>query len=273
MKIGAYTLPILGIKKVSLLWNNEKDRDYEEAIKEIRQVSNNIQQIVIKTEANKASYSTTKIVEWFLNQHWDRGIRYTTNEKGHMIAIRSNTKYRVFIPNLWLIIDDAMYRLTPQCHIYPSDNDEHLTEDIVFPVYNLNGRIDYLEGRSEYAFYKHVRDLLERPKPVEVKPKKEVNDFEPALFRAICNAYEIDPEDEKAFEQTEYYIMNKLPIVRIPQDEVIYGLFVEWGIAPASAQLNDLTYTDVYDDSNITYIGKETYLETYEEQENDYYYN
>ena len=155
-------------------------------------------------------------------------------------------------------------------HIYPSENDEHLTEDIVFPVYNLSGRIDYLEGRSEYSFYKHVKTLIERDKPKEVLPQKEANDFEPAIFRAICDAYEIEYTHEKAFEQLEYYIMNKLPIVRMPRDEVVYGLFVEWGIAPASAQLNDLTYTDVYDDDNLIYIGKETYLETYEEQENDF---
>lgn len=270
MKIGAYTLPVLGLRQLSLLWDNTKDRDYEEAIQELRQVSNGIQQIVIKVEENKASFPTTKLIEWFLNQHWDRGIRYTTNEKGHMIAIKSNTRYRVFIPNLWLIIGDAIYRLTPQMHIFPSENDEHLTEDIVFPVYNLNGRIDYLEGRSEYSFYKYVKNLIERDKPKEVIQQKVANDFEPALFRSICDAYEIEPTHEKAFEQLEYYIMNKMPIVRMPRDEVVYGLFVEWGIAPASAQLNDLTYTDVYDDDNLIYIGKETYLETYEEQENDF---
>lgn len=270
MKIGAYTLPVLGLRKLSLLWDNAKDREFEEAIKEIRQVSNGIEQIVIKVEANKASFPTIKLIEWFLNQHWDRGVRYTTNEKGHMVAFKSSTRYRVFIPNLWLWIDDAFYRLTPQMHIYPSENDEHLTEDIVFPVYNLSGRIDYLEGRSEYSFYKHVKSLIERDKPKEVLPQKEANDFEPAIFRAICDAYEIEYTHEKAFEQLEYYIMNKLPIVRMPRDEVVYGLFVEWGIAPASAQLNDLTYTDVYDDDNLVYIGKESYLETYEEQENDF---
>lgn len=272
MKIGVFTVPHANLRAVSMLWDNTKDREYTEAIQELRKVSNGVRQLVIKVDEHKASYPTTKMIEWFMNQHWDRGIRYSTNDKGHMIAIKTSTRYRVFIPNLWLLVGDDVYRLTPQMHIYPSENDEHLTEDRVFPIYTPK-RVQYYEARSEYAYYKYVFKLIsveEENKTKEVKRKKEAIDFEPAVFRSICDLYEMDYTDEKAFEQIEYYVMNKLPIVRMPRDEYIYELCVAWGIAPSHSQLNDVTYTDIYDDSNITYIGKESYLETYEEQENDF---
>lgn len=270
LKIGKFSVPVIGITAVSLLWDNAKDRALDDAIQALKTKNNGISQIVIKTESNTCTYATNKIIEWFLNQHWNDGVRYTHDAKGHIVVERLTTKYRVFIPTLWLWIDDEIYRLTPQMHIFPSTNDEHLTEDMVFPVYSTNGKIHYYEGRSEYSYYKHVMSLLENTnKAVEVKKKKEANDFTPALFQALCDAYEIESDHEKAFEQIEYYTMNRIPITRMPRDEVVYEFFANLGIAPTSQSLSEST--SIYDDTNLVYIGKETYLETYEEQENDYY--
>lgn len=269
LKIGKFRVPVIEYMGISLLWNNAKDRDLDSAIKALKTKNNRIEQIVIKTESNKASYATNKIIEWFLNQHWNDGIRYTHNKQGHLIQEQLTTKYRVFIPQLWLWIDDEIYRLTPQMHIFPSMNDEHLTEDIIFPVYSTKGKVHYYEGRSEYAYYKHIQALLENTnKAVEVKPKKEANDFTPALYQALCDAYEIESDHDKAFEQIEYYTMNHIPITRMPRDEVVYEFFVNLGIAPNAQNITE--ECSIYDDSNLVYIGKETYLETYEEQENDY---
>lgn len=269
LKIGRFTVPVIGIMGVSLLWDNAKDKALDDAIQALKRKNNGIEQIVIKMSSNSASYATTKIIEWFLNQHWNDGVRYTHDKNGHLITEQLTTKYRVFIPQMWLWIDDEIYRLTPQMHIFPSGNDEHLTEDMIFPVYSTKGKIHYYEGRSEYTYYKHIESLIENTnKAVEVKRKKEANDFTPAVFKSLCDAYEIEDDHEKAFEQIEYYIMNKIPITKMPRDEVVYGFLVTLGIAPTAQSIDDPT--SLYDDSNIVYIGKETYLETYEEQENDF---
>ncbi len=270
MKIGSYQLPYEKDRKaISLLWDNKTDKDFTEAIKALQFKNNDIKQIVIKIEPQSMSYATKELLQYFMNQHYNRGVDYTTyldeNNKPHMKAqVNPKARFRTYIPSLHLLIGKHVYRLSPQMHIYPGSSDEMYVEPLSFQALAATASAHNVTYRahSEYDYYKFVLEIIEKPvTQKEFIPQRELPDPEPTheftMFRPLCEAYEIDPTDSHAFEQIEYYVMNRIPITRMPHDEVFYSFCTELGIAPVAEEL--------YDDSNLVYIGKETYLETYDD--------
>lgn len=272
MQIGLYTLPHhKSLKRMSLLWNNDTDKEYTEAIQELKFKQNDIKQIVIKIEPNTMTYATQKIIEFFMNQHWDRGVRYThklSADGQHTTTIAQQTrsaKYKVYIQELYILVNKRAYRLTPQMHIYPSLADEQYAEPMSFQAYGITASAEdaIYQAGSEYAYYKFIMSLLEVEKLNEREAPTPAEKHTFTLFKPLCDAYEIPYDDPAAFEQIDYYLQNRIPITRLPKDDAIYQFLMELGVAPSAEEL--------YDDENLIYIGKESYLESYEEQENDYY--
>jgi hypothetical protein len=271
MKTGMYELPNhYNLKRMSLLWDNATDKNFEEAKTVLKTRHNEIQQIVIKTTPNDATYATEKLIQFFLNQHWERGVRYTHNEKGHMIAFKTKAdQYRVFIENLFILVyytkeDAKVYRLTPQMHIYPSTNEEMYSEDKQYPVWSASARYQnsILTANSDYAYYKFIQGILFKDKPKEYfkDPNQTDNSklFEQMpLLRAFADAYEIDANDKACLEQIDYYIINQIPITRMPLDTAFYDFCSKLGLVPIAQEL--------YDDTNFVYIGKEDYLDNYDD--------
>ncbi len=225
MQIGMYR------KRMSLLWDNKYDKDFKEAIKELRFKKNNIQQLVVKIDG-PLSYSTKKVIEWQKNQYFSCGQQFThklssrIEDKVTTVSRKMPYKFRHFVPSL-IVLDPEKF-------------------------------MDY------------PTPAWERPVLPKIKQEIKIDVWnEPMLLKSLLEAYQIEQD---YVDSLDFYIINKFPIVRLPQDPVVYEWFCELEIAPRYSSLED--GLSLYDDSNITYIGKESILDDAENyaSEDAYYY-
>ena len=237
MKIGLYN----GTK--SLLWDNEKDFSYQNAIRELRFKKNQIKRIVVKVNT-EPTYSTKVIIQWFMNQKFTCGQQFTHRisskypDKITTVSRKMPYKFRHWIPSLEVINpngESTYFR--PGVHI----------ENTAMGTSKAKAEYNELASTWKYT-----------PEPVANIPQQiQIPDIQPALYKALCNAYELE---EHTPDLLDAYIQNKIQITRLPQDEVVYGWFVELGIAPAFTQLDDATDA-IIDESVMTYFGKEDMLD------------
>lgn len=241
MQIGMYQ------KTMSLLWDNEKDRDVQLAIKEARFKKNEISKIVVRIQSKTPSYATKTLIQWFMNQRFSCGEQFThalkPNGRIYMVSRKMPYKFRHWIPTLQLLWDGDVHYLSPGTHI----ENMRLGTSEAKALYN--------ELASEWKY---------EPEPIKLAKSQYSTDF--MMFEALKNAYEVD---EYSADLIDVYILNKFPITRLPQDPVIYEWFITLGIAPAYSLLDpSVPLPPIIDEDSIVYIGKETLLDDEEYLEN-----
>ena len=241
MQIGNYK------GTISLLWDNAKDRNHDEAIQQLKRKTNGIKRIVIKLDGD-AKYSTQQLIKWFMGQRWSNGFQHThrlvpartyTNKTGKTIhkpehitqvSRRKPYKYQVWIPSLQIIQHGVSTFYRPGVHIENTDT-------------------GVSEAKAEYkALISDWKYTPEPLVPIKVEAENPINEY---LLVHLINAYEVDEYSEGLIE---YYIAHKIPISRAPQDDVIYGEFIKLGIAPAYSALN-LEAQPLYIEEEIEYTN------------------
>lgn len=274
MKIGTYE----GV--VSLLWNNSKDKQSDVALQELRYQKNGIRKLVIKID-DTMSYGTKQLIDWFMNQSINCNQKFThrldkdlvqprgtlpdrvkdATPDGHHLVLQQGKfpyKFRVWIPEMIVIWQGDRMQFLPAQH-------------------KSNPKMGYSREVARFRSFMDATawhpSIAREPKPVR---------YTPTMFEALRQAYDID-DNEVAFDAIEWYILNRLPIVRLPQDENVYAWFVELGIVPNSSPLTqkkcervfdpeEFTFVniypqvenanlDLYDETKISYIGKEALLD------------
>jgi len=287
MKTGMFTLPHTTLRRPALIWYSKGDTDMNEALKLLASTMAGIKQLVIVVEQEKASYATKQLISWFMSQKYDRNVKMVTrlqtvfvdDHNGNIttetraynkavVAKRTPRNYvdqlviKILIPNAPYQPKDyfRMYILTPQMHIFPSTFTDRTSMNNSYPIVDSWGT-GQASASSDYDYYKMVMSQVETEwsPSHDAKPLKEFFPLDYAMFRPLCEAYEMDSNDEHAWEQIEAYINIKEPIVRMPQDEQIYSWFMELGIAPAYSNIE--TGTSIYDDTIFTSIGKEAIMD------------
>jgi hypothetical protein len=287
MKTGMHTLPHTNLRRPALIWYSKGDQDLTEALKLLASTMQGIKQLVIVVEQEKASYATKQLISWFMSQKYDRNVKMVTCLKHVFIKHQDGTEstetravtkavvakrtprnyvdqlvLKVLIPNAPYQPKDyfRMYLLTPQMHIFPSTFTDRTSMNNSYPIVDSWGT-GQASASSDYDYYKMVMSQVEAEwsPSHEAKPLKEFIPTDYAMFRPLCEAYELDPSDDHAWEQLEYYVISKEPIVRLPRDEEIYAWFMELGIAPAYSDIN--SGTSIFDDAHLTSIGKEAILD------------
>jgi len=241
MQIGMYK------RNMSLLWDNEKDRDVQMAIKEARYKKNGISRIVIRIQSKKPTYSTKLLIQWFMNQRFSCGEQFThallPNGRVKLVSRKLPYKFRHWIPTLILLWDGDTHYLSPGVHVE-------------------NMRLGTSELKSLYN--ELAQEWKYEPEPIKLAKSTYSTDF--TMFTALMNAYEVD---ELSADLIDIYILNKIPITRLPQDELIYAWFVQLGIAPIASSLDPNNPTpSIFDEERVTYIGKEALLDDEEYLEN-----
>lgn len=210
MKIGNYK------GTISLLWDNSKDRNHDEAIQQLKRKTNGIKQLVIKMD-KEAKYPTQMLIKWFMNQRWSNGYQYThrlkENGRLKLVSRKKPYKYQVWIPTLQIITPNGITFLRPGVHI--ENTDQGISEQ----------KQAYTEITGDWKY------IPEPVLPIKVEAKNPINEF---LLPHLISAYEVDEYSEGLIE---VYIENKMPISRAPQDDVIYAEFIKLGIAPAYSML------------------------------------
>ena len=227
MKIGSYK------GTISLLWDNAKDRNHDEAIQQLKRKTNGIKQIVIKLDGD-AKYSTQQLIKWFMNQRWSNGFQYThrlkENGRLKLVSRKKPYKYQVWIPTLQILTPNGPVFLRPGVHI--ENTDQGISEQ----------KQAYTEIAGDWKY------TPEPVLPIKVEAKTPINEF---LLPHLINAYEVDEYSEGLIE---FYLEHKMPISRAPQDDVIYFEFILLGIAPAYSNLNTETQP-LYIEEEIEYTN------------------
>lgn len=230
----------------SLLWDNRKDYGYEDAIRELRFKKNNITQLVINIGDKEISYSTKIVIQWFMNQKFTCGQQFTHRisskfpDKITTVSRKMPYKFRHWVSRLMII--------------YPNGDIKYFRPG----VHIENTAMGTSQAKSDYndlaSQWKYTPEDLPKPKPVEEL-------LSSLLVQDLCKAYDIDIEYA---DMLDAYIQHKIQITRLPQDEVVYGWFVELGIAPAFSNI-DQAADSIVDDDVVTYIGKEDILDDVED--------
>lgn len=241
MKIGSYK----GI--ISLLWDNAKDRDHDEAIQALKRKTNGIKRLVIKVDG-PVKYSTQQLIKWFMNQRWSNGFQYThriipaktyTTKTGktihkpeHMTQVsrKKPYKYQVWIPSLQVIQHGTSTFYRPGVHI------ENIDQGV------STAKAEYIALASEWKY---------EPEPIKINPNPASEPLPEYLLEHLINAYEVDEYSEGLIEE---YIRLKFPISRAPMDDVIYGEFIKLGIAPAFSPL-EAPAQPLYFEEDIDYTN------------------
>ena len=227
MKIGNYK----GV--ISLLWDNSKDRNHDEAIQALKRKTNGIKQLVIKMD-NEAKYPTQMLIKWFMGQRWSNGFQYThqlkPNGRIKTVSRKKPYKFQVWIPTLQILTPNGPVFLRPGVHI--ENTDQGISEQ----------KQAYTEIAGDWKY------VPEPVLPIKVEAKNPINEF---LLPHLINAYEVDEYSEGLIE---FYLEHKMPISRAPQDDVIYFEFILLGIAPAYSNLNTETQP-LYIEEEIEYTN------------------
>ena len=227
MKIGSYK------GTISLLWDNAKDRNHDEAIQALKRKTNGIKQLVIKMD-NEAKYPTQMLIKWFMGQRWSNGFQYThqlkPNGRIKTVSRKKPYKFQVWIPTLQILTPNGPVFLRPGVHI--ENTDQGISEQ----------KQAYTEIAGDWKY------VPEPVLPIKVEAKNPINEF---LLPHLINAYEVDEYSEGLIE---FYLEHKMPISRAPQDDVIYFEFILLGIAPAYSNLNTETQP-LYIEEEIEYTN------------------
>ena len=242
MKIGNYK------GTISLLWDNAKDRNHDEAIQALKRKTNGIKQLVIKMD-NEAKYPTQMLIKWFMGQRWSNGYQYTHKlvpagthkckysgkeyykpEHISRVSRKKPYKFQVWIPTLQILTPNGPVFLRPGVHI--ENTDQGISEQ----------KQAYTEIAGDWKY------TPEPVLPIKVEAKTPINEF---LLPHLINAYEVDEYSEGLIE---FYLEHKMPISRAPQDDVIYFEFILLGIAPAYSNLNTETQP-LYIEEEIEYTN------------------
>ena len=232
MKIGNYE------NQKSLLWMNGEDKNYENAIRELRFKKNNIKQLVVKID-HEPTYATKVLIQWFMNQKWSAGLQMTHRLRGdrpYLVSRKMPYKWRHFVPTLKVILYGKPIYLKPGDHLQ-----------------NINmgmsqEKKDYMSLSAEWKYT--PPELPEIPQNIQFSQESE-------LLNELLKAYELD---FKATDLIDTYIQHRIPITRLPQDEVVYGWFCDLGIAPRFSDLTNPT-DSIVDPETVCYIGKEAILD------------
>lgn len=273
MKIGMHRIPHTTLKRPALIWYNKQDSDLQEAFTALNSNLQGIKQLVIVTKPRQADYNTKQLISWFMSQSFDRNVRLTTTATNPMKAFKPKRTRRNYVDQLVIKIDYTgqrianqpkdyfrMYIMTPQMHIFPSNFRDQTQTNNTYLMVDSWG-VGYASAESDYAYYKDVMEMIATPwsPAVEVKPQvsHKIQDY--PLYNPLCQAYELDPEDEHAVEQLDYYIITQEPIVKLPRDEEFYMFCIKLGIAPAFSDIE--SGTSIYDDQQIEQFGKEAMID------------
>ena len=242
MKIGSYK------GTISLLWDNSKDRNHDEAIQALKRKTNGIKQLVIKMD-KEAKYPTQQLIKWFMNQRWSNGYQYTHKlipagthkckysgkeyykpEHISRVSRKKPYKYQVWISTLQILTPNGPVFLRPGVHI--ENTDQGISEQ----------KQAYTQIAGDWKY------VPEPVLPIKIEPKNPFNEF---LIDYLITSYEVD---EYSLGLIEVYIENKIPISRMPQDDVIYAEFIKLGIAPAYSSL-EYQNEQIYTEEDIDYTN------------------
>lgn len=237
MKIGMY------LNTTSLLWVNGKDKDHTQAIRELRFKKNNIQRLVIKLNG-VPTYPTKILIQWFMNQKFTSGEQFTHRlssripDKVTTVSRKRPYKYRHWVPSLLIKTGNKDIWLQPGAHM----------ENIAMGMSQQKADYNLIASMWKYT----PPELPSIPQEI-----KNTSDFQPALLQALANAYEVSINDTDLIDA---YIQSHIQISRLPQDEVVFGWFVELGIAPSSSSLDNPT-DYLFDEDTTRLYGKDELLD------------
>lgn len=227
MQIGNYK------GTISLLWDNAKDRNHDEAIQQLKRKTNGIKQLVIKIDGT-AKYPTQQLIKWFMGQRWSNGFQYThqlkPNGRIKTVSRKKPYKFQVWIPTLQVIENGEIKFFKPG--VQAENTDQGISE--------AKSSYKQLTGDWKYV-----------PEPIVITKTPANNPIPEYLLEHLINAYEVDENSEGLIE---YYIQIKEPISRAPMDDVIYYEFIKLGIAPAYSPVN-AEYQQLYIEEEIEYTN------------------